>query len=55
MEWITLLLKPATLVLLLPVSALVGLFIFAARRAQRKHLERIKKIRQGVIHPDDYR
>lgn len=44
MDWINNFLIQKPLSLAIPVVVIIGIFIYAARRAHLKHLERIKKI-----------
>ena len=48
MEWLTLLLQKESLVLLIPIIAIIGGFSIAALKAHYKHQERIEKIKQGL-------
>lgn len=49
MEWLKEIFDPATLSLLIPVIAIVGIFAMAGLRAHHKHLERLEKIKQGFF------
>lgn len=44
MEWINNFLIQEPLSLAIPVVLIIGIFVYAARRAHIKHVERIKKI-----------
>ena len=44
MDWINNFLIQEPFSLAIPVVIIIGIFIYAARRAHLKHLERIKKI-----------
>lgn len=44
MEWLTNLLSNEPLFISLPIIVIIGVFIYAARRAHLKHKERIKRI-----------
>jgi len=44
MEWLNNFFTQEPLSLAVPVVIIIGIFIYAARRAHIKHLERIKKI-----------
>lgn len=44
MEWLDKLLSNDFFSLVIPVTIIISIFIYAARRAHFKHLERIRKI-----------
>jgi preprotein translocase subunit YajC len=44
MEWINTFFTQEPFSLVIPVVIIIAIFIYAARRAQIKHLERIRKI-----------
>ncbi|GAW97378.1 MULTISPECIES: hypothetical protein [Colwellia] len=44
MEWLSKSLSQEPLVLVLSITVVVGIFIFAARRAHLNHLAKMKKI-----------
>jgi preprotein translocase subunit YajC len=48
MEWIKTIFNPSTLVLLIPILAIVGSFAVVMLKAHHKHQERIEKIKHGV-------
>ena len=48
MEWINAIFNPATLALLIPILAIVGVFAVVGLKAHHKHQERIEKIKHGV-------
>jgi len=48
MEWLSQLLHPSTLVLLIPIVAILGVFGNKALRAHHEHVERLAKINQGI-------
>ena len=52
MEWLSRLLSPEVLSLLIPIVAIVGAFAVAALNAHHKHQERLEKIKQGFS-PED--
>jgi len=51
MEWLETLLRPETLVLLIPIIAIIGGFSVSALKAHHRHQERIEKIKNG-LNPD---
>lgn len=51
MEWLSHILRPEFLSLLIPIVAIIGAFAVAALNAHHKHQERIEKIKQG-FNPD---
>jgi len=56
MEWLNTLLNNEFFSLLVPVIIIISIFIYAARRAHVKHLERIRKIDEIYnIKPTSYR
>ncbi len=56
MEWLNTLLNNELFSLLVPVIIIISIFIYAARRAHVKHLERIRKIDEIYnIKPTSYR
>ncbi len=44
MEWLSNFFTKELLSIVIPVVIIIGIFIYAARRAHLKHLERIRKI-----------
>lgn len=48
MDWLSRLLDPGTLALLIPIIAVGGAFAVAALKSHHKHQERMEKIRQGI-------
>ena len=44
MEWLQSLISKETVILFLAIALMVGVFIFAARRAHLNHLKRMKEI-----------
>lgn len=47
MEWLTQLLRPEVLSLLIPIIVIVAVFTFTVIKAHNKHQERLEKIKQG--------
>jgi hypothetical protein len=54
MEWLEYLLSKETLILFLSISIMIGIFIFAARRAHVNHLKRMKEIDKTFTPKDKY-
>ncbi len=48
MDWLTRLLDPEILSILIPIVAIIGFFAFRGARAYFRHLERMEKIRNGI-------
>ncbi len=44
MEWLQNLLSQETIILFLCITSMIGVFVFAARRAHLHHLKRMKEI-----------
>ncbi len=44
MEWLQNLLSQETIILFLCITSMIGVFVFAARRAHLNHLKRMKEI-----------
>ncbi|MDP6096092.1 MAG: hypothetical protein QGG67_08925 [Gammaproteobacteria bacterium] len=53
MDWLTQLLDPGILAVLIPLVAIIGYFVLKGARAYFRHAERMEKIRNG-IDPDAY-
>lgn len=51
MDWLSTLLWPETIALLIPIVVIVGVFSVAALKAHHRHQERIEKIKNG-FNPD---
>jgi len=51
MEWLSQLLRPEVLSLLIPIIVIVGIFCITVIKAHNKHQERLEKIKQG-FNPD---
>jgi hypothetical protein len=49
MEWLSKFFTQEPFSIAIPVIIIVSIFIYAARRAHRKHLERIKEINERYI------
>jgi len=45
MDWLTALFSVETLAFLLPIVALIGIFVVASLKAHHRHIERIEKIK----------
>ncbi|GAA0813923.1 hypothetical protein KO495_13210 [Colwellia sp. D2M02] len=52
MEWLQSILSKEILILFVSVIAMIGVFIFAARRAHLNHLKRMKEI-NSTFNPED--